>query len=402
MRAPGTAPDLAAFADEVRRFADRTLSRRARTDGTARWGEGPDAMVVIEEPDPDEEQRKLADAKAWRQTLHTADLAWLEGPTELGGRGLSPAHTDVLRATLAHYETPDETPLSIGLEIVGPAIAVHGTAEAKRVVLRGIHLGHEVGCQLFSEPNAGSDLSAVRTAGVRVEGGWRVSGQKVWTSGGHLATYGEALVRTTPGSERHRGLSMMLVDMRDPGVEVRPLRQMTGGASFNEVFLDDVFVPDSMVLEGEGAGWQVALTTLMQERSSVGAGRTSPAHLAQARLRQLIHHLGKGDDPVVRQRYAAIVTRSTVSQWFQQRALASGDEPGPELSIAKLHFTALLTEIGDLAADLLGPALAADTGAWGTFAWSQFVTGAPGMHLAGGTGQIQRTILAERVLGLPR
>ena len=156
------------------------------------------------------------------------------------------------------------------------------------------------------------------------------------------------------------------------------------------------------VLEGEGAGWQVALTTLMQERSSVGAGRTSPAHLAQARLRQLIHHLAKGDDPVVRQRYAAIVTRSAVSQWFQQRALASGDEPGPELSIAKLHFTALLTEIGDLAADLLGPALAADTGAWGTFAWSQFVTGAPGMHLAGGTGQIQRTILAERVLGLPR
>jgi acyl-CoA dehydrogenase len=217
-----------------------------------------------------------------------------------------------------------------------------------------------------------------------------------------LATYGEALVRTEPGSERHRGLTMVLVDMRAPGVEVRPLRQMTGGCSFNEVFLQDVFVPDEMVLEGEGTGWQVALTTLMQERLSVGAGRTSPANTALHRLRQLVDHLGANGDPLVRQRLADLVVRSKVSTWFQQRAVLAEGGPGPEMSIAKLHFTSLLTDIAELACDVLGPAVIADTGDWGTFAWSEFVTGAPGMHIAGGTGQIQRNILAERVLGLPR
>lgn len=390
------------FAREVERFCEATLDRRTQRDAIAAWGDGDDAMVVIEEPDPVEERRKLAEAQAWRRRLEAARLAWIDGPDELGGRGLTADHVELFRSTIARYDTPDESPIAVGLEIVGPAIAVHGTDTAKRVVLRGMHVGDEVGCQLFSEPNAGSDLSAVRTRAERVDGGWLVTGQKVWTSGGHLATFGEALVRTEPGSERHRGLTMMLVDMRAPGVEVRPLRQMTGGCSFNEVFLEDVLVPDDMVLEGEGTGWQVALTTLMQERLSVGAGRTSPAHTALRRLRQLIDHHGASDDPLVRQRFAELVIRSKVSAWFQQRAVAAHGGPGPEMSIAKLHFTSLLTDIAELACHVLGPTLAADTGEWGTFAWSEFVTGAPGMHLAGGTGQIQRNILAERVLGLPR
>lgn len=390
------------FEREVELFCSATLRRRTRRDAVAAWGVGSDAMVVIEEPDPVEERRKLADAQAWRKRLDEADLAWIDGPVGLGGRGLGPEHVDAFRSVLAGYDAPDESPIAVGLEIVGPAIAIHGTDVAKRVVLRGMHIGDEVGCQLFSEPNAGSDLSAVRTRAERVAGGWHVTGQKVWTSGGHLATYGEALVRTEPGSERHRGLTMVLVDMRAPGVEVRPLRQMTGGCSFNEVFLQDVFVPDEMVLEGEGTGWQVALTTLMQERLSVGAGRTSPAHTALHRLRQLVDHLGVNSDPVVRQRLADLIVRSKVSTWFQQRAVLAKGGPGPEMSIAKLHFTSLLTDIAELACDVLGPAVIADTGEWGTFAWSEFVIGAPGMHIAGGTGQIQRNILAERVLGLPR
>ena len=390
------------FEREVERFCDATLRPRRDHHAVGTWGQGSDAMVVIEEPDPDEEQRKLAAAKAWRRRLEGAGLAWIDGPIELGGRGLTAAHVDVFREVLARYDAPDESPIAVGLEIIGPAIAIHGTDDAKRLVLRGMHVGDEVGCQLFSEPNAGSDLSAVHTRAERVEGGWVVTGQKVWTSGAHLATYGEALVRTEPGSERHRGLTMMLVDMRQEGVEVRPLRQMTGGCSFNEVFLEGAFVADALVLEGEGTGWQVALTTLMQERLSVGAGRTSPANTALHRLRQLIDHLGVSDDPIVRQRLVGLIIRSRVSMWFQQRATAAAGGPGPEMSIAKLHFTSLLTDIADLACDVLGPAVTADSGEWGTFAWSEFVTGAPGMHIAGGTGQVQRNILGERVLGLPR
>lgn len=393
---------VAEFEREVAEFCDRSLPARAVDATTRAWGEGSDAMVVIEEPDPVEERRKLAEAQTWRKRLEAAGLAWIDGPVELGGRGLSADHVDAYRRILSGYDTVDESPIAVGLEIVGPAIAVHGTDEAKRVALRGMHIGDEIGCQLFSEPNAGSDLSAVRTRADRVDGGWRVTGQKVWTSGGHLATYGEALVRTEAGSERHRGLTMMLVDMRSSGVEVRPLRQMTGGCSFNEVFLEDVFVPDEMVLEGEGAGWSVALTTLMQERLSVGAGRTSPAVTAIHRLRQLVEHFGANDDPLVRQRLAALIIRSRVSTWFQQRAVVAEGGPGPEMSIAKLHFTSLLTDIAELACDVLGLAVVADTGEWGTYAWAEFVTGAPGMQIAGGTGQIQRNILAERVLGLPR
>lgn len=386
---------------EAETFCARHLQRRAPVT-EAGWGEGPDAMVVIEEPDPVEERQKLAAAKAWRRLLDADGLAWLTGPEELGGRGLTREHDEAFRTVLAAYDVPDESPLSVGLEIVGPAIAVHGTPEAQREILRGIHLGDQVACQLFSEPNAGSDLSAVRTRADRTDGGWLVNGQKVWTSSGHLATTGELLARTEPGSERHRGLSMMMIDMRQPGVDVRPLRQMTGGCSFNEVFLEDAFVPDEMVLGEVGGGWQVALTTLMQERLSVGRGRTSPAHLALGRLRQLVHHMGRGADPIVRQRVADLVIRDRVSTWFVQRVQASAETPGPEMSIAKLHFTALLADMADLAADLLGPALTADTGDWGTFAWSEFVTGAPGMKIAGGTEQIQRNLLGERVLGLPR
>ena len=397
-----TVPTPTEFEAEVERFCAARLQPRRLDETLAAWGTGPDAMVVIEEPDPVEEREKLARAQQWRKELHEAGLAWIDGPVEMGGRGLSSDHVEAFRRAMNRYEAPDESPLAIGLEIVGPAIAVHGTDAAKRIVLRGIHLGDEIACQLFSEPNAGSDLSAVRTRGERVEGGWRVTGQKVWTSGGHLATYGEALVRTDPDSERHRGLTMMLVDMRSPGVEVRPIRQMTGGSSFNEVFLDDVFVPDDMVLEAEGAGWQVALTTLMQERLSVGAGRTSPARTALDRLAQLIAHFGRHDDPLVRQQYADLYSRSRVSEWFQKRAATREGGPGPEMSIVKLHFTSLLSDISKLAAEILGPAICADTGEWGTFAWAQFVTGTPGMHIAGGTGQIQRNILAERVLGLPR
>ena len=396
-----TAPSPEDLAEEARRFCAARLEPRVerRRGG---WGEGSDTIVVIEEVDPEEEQRVLAGARAWRRQLHEHGLDWITGPPDLGGRGLQPAHAEAVRSELARWKTPEETPLAIGLEIVGPAIDIHGTLEARAEVLGGIHRGDVVACQLFSEPDAGSDLSAVRTTGQRVEGGWVVSGQKVWTSGAHLSDYGEALVRTDPDGPRHRNLTMMLVDMHQPGVEVRPLRQMTGGASFNEVFLREAFVPDHLVLGEVEGGWDVAMTTLLQERLSVGAGRTSPATHAVTRLWELVDHLGAGVDPHVRQRLAGIVARDCISRWFMARIAASADGPGPEMSIAKLQFTSLLSDIADLAAEVLGPSLTADTDAWGTFAWSQFVTGAPGMHIAGGTSTIQRNILAERVLGLPR
>ena len=352
------------FRAEVRAFADVHLPRRDDAGDMRAWGTGSDAMVVIEEPDPGEEEHKLGHARM-AAAARTSPSGVARGADRTGRTWPRLGPYRRLSRCDEGYATPDESPIAVGLEIVGPAILVHGSDVAKRQVLHDMHIGEAVGCQLFSEPNAGSDLSSVRARGQRVDGGWLITGQKVWTSGAHLATVGEALVRTDPDSERHRGLSMVLVDMTSPGVDVRPLRQMTGGCSFNEVFLDEVFVADEMVLDVPGAGWDVARTTLMQERLSVGAGRTSPAAVALDRLHDLVDHLGLGSDPIVRQRLTDVIIRSRVSNWFQRRAIAADDEPGPEMSIGKIHFTSLLTDIAELACEVLGPAVIADTGGVG-------------------------------------
>lgn len=391
---------LEAFEAEVRAFCDERLEHRAPGSDRA-WGEGSDDVSVIEEMEPEAEETSLAAASAWRKELDGAGLAWVTGPPELGGRGLGEAYADVVRRVLSDYVYPDETLLSIGLEIVAPALAAHGGPAVLGTVVGPIQRGEIVACQLFSEPDAGSDLAGLTTRAERVDGGWRVTGQKVWSSGAHLSAVGELLARTGPAGSRHRGLTMMVLDMHAPEVRVRRLRQMTGGSSFNEVFLDGAFVPDEMVLGEPGSGWAVAMATLTRERQAVGEGRTAPAAHAMERLVELVAHTGRGSDPHVRARLAELLVREKVSTLLAKR-LASLGGAGPEMSMAKLHFTALLRDIGDLAGEVLGPALVADNGAWGTYCWSTFVTGAPGMRVAGGTDQIQRNVVAERVLGLPR
>ena len=234
---------------------------------------------------------------------------------------------------------------------------------------------------------------------------WIVTGQKVWTSGAQFSDIGEIITRTSTEKPKHKGLTMLLVDMHEPGVEVRPLRQMTGGATFNEVFFNEVRVPDSHRLGDVDEGWTVALTTLMNERAAIGGGGAGVGTMNFTRFVELAHHLGIARDPLIRQGLADVYIRTTVAKYTNLRGMAkirAGQLPGPEMSIGKLALTDNMTRVGTLLAEMLGPRLTADSGEWGTYAWSELVLGTPGMRVAGGTDEIMRNIVGERVLGLPK
>jgi alkylation response protein AidB-like acyl-CoA dehydrogenase len=234
---------------------------------------------------------------------------------------------------------------------------------------------------------------------------WRITGQKVWTSGAHLADIGEILTRTDTGP-RHRNMTAFLVDMHAPGVEVRPLRQMTGGASFNEVFFDDVVVADSDRLGDVGQGWPVALTTLSHERNAMGHSAFGGVGLLSThRLVEMIRHVDKTDDQGTRQAFGQLVTDLRVAKYTQQVMAArakSGQAPGAEIGLNKIALSTNMARLGDFVADVLGASAVADTGEWGTFAWTSLILGAPGYRLGGGTDEILKNTIAQRVLGLPR
>jgi len=299
------------------------------------------------------------------------------------------------------------TPYGIGLGMVAPTILAHATDEVKQRYLKAMWRGEIVGCQLFSEPGAGSDLAGLQTRAVRDGDEWLVTGQKVWTSGAQYSDIGEIICRTDTDAPKHRGLTGFVVDMHAPGVEVRPLRQMTGGASFNEVFFTEVRVPDSHRLGDVNGGWTVALTTLMNERAAIGGGSmaTGSGNMGTQRLIELVRHQGRDQDPLIRQQVAQIVINGRVASYTNLRAMAkiaAGQLPGPEMSLAKMSLTSNMQRMGELLSSVLGPKLTADSGEWGTYAWSQFLLGVPGMRIAGGTDEILRNIVGERVLGLPK
>jgi alkylation response protein AidB-like acyl-CoA dehydrogenase len=347
----------------------------------------------------------MPEVRAWRKGLWEAGLGWITGPTELGGRGLSRAHQAAFERISRGYDVPGDGALTIGLGMVAPTILKHGTDEQKRKYLTGLYNGELIACQLFSEPGAGSDLASVGTKAVRDGDNWILNGQKVWTSGAHLADFGEIICKTNDGA-RHANLTAFLIDMKAPGVEVRPLRQMTGGAAFNEVFFNDVVVPDSDRLDVEGAGWKVAITTLMNERNAMGNSSFGGAGiLSTERIAELVRHSGLADDPVVRNEFAALQVRLRVARYTNQVFAAkakAGDAPGPVASINKIALSTNMAELGRFVADVLGPRIAADTGEWGTFAWTAMVLGAPGYRIGGGTDEILKNMVAQRVLGLPR
>ena len=398
-----TTADIATFSQEARAWLTEHAPLRKAAE-PARWGEGPDSMALFHNLSAEEERAHLDAARDWQRQKSGAGYGSITWPVEYGGAGLPPAYEAAFRREEARFETPKgHEAISITLELIAPTILALGTSEQKDRYLRAMRRTDEMWCQLFSEPGAGSDLASLSCRAVADDGRWILNGQKVWTSGAQYADFGYILCRTHPEAPKHRGITAFLVPMDTTGIEVRPLRQMSGGTSFNEVFLTDVTVPDSARIGAVNDGWRVALTTLGFERAARSGG-TGGADMF-GRLLELARHLGRTDDPLVRQRLASVYMHGRLRSMNRRRASArvrTGGVPGPEGSISKLMLTQGLQEVADTAVLLLGPHLSADTGDWGTYAWNEFLNGVPGFRIAGGSDEIQRNIIAERALGLPR
>lgn len=391
------------FAASARKFLEANAERKqVKTKFT--WGEGTDNVSMFEERSRDAEAEMLTKAKDWQSKRFDAGFAWITGPTEFGGSGLTPVHERAYNAVEREYRTAPLGAFQIGLGMVAPTILDHASDAAKAKYLKAMWRADIVACQLFSEPGAGSDLASLQAKAERDGDEWRITGQKVWTSGAQFSDIGEIICRTDPSLPKHKGLTGFIVDMHAPGVEIRPLRQMTGGASFNEVFFNEVRVPDDHRLGDVNNGWNVALTTLMNERASIGAADSGENNI-HTRLVAMIRHYELDKDPIVRDMLADLYINSRVAGFTSQRAtdkMRAGQLPGPEMSIGKMALVNNQKRLNDLVAQILGAKLVVDTGEWGTYAWSQLLLGAPGMRIAGGSDEVMRNIVGERVLGLPK
>ena len=392
-------PDLQEWRAQVRAWLGSVLPRRSERP------EGPADYAVFQNITEEAERALLDKVRAYRKQRYDAGYGAIALPAELGGAGLSMRYVVAFAEEEQAFETPQSTELiSVTTGLVGPTIATFGTEEQRAKYARAFLRSDLLCCQLFSEPGAGSDLAAVATSAARTDGGWRLDGQKVWSSGARFAEYGLLLARTDPEVAKQAGLTMFLMPMDAPGVEVRPIRQMSGAASFNEVFLSGVTVGDDMRVGPAGEGWKVANATLGFERTASGQAARRKGGTVDDLLR-LASRLGKSGDPVVRQRLADVYVRTRLRAATTERvarAAAAGVSPGPAASIGKLVASDNLMRIADTAAALLGARIAADTGEPDGFAWTEHLLGAPGYRLAGGTDEVQRTIIGERVLGLPR
>ncbi len=403
-------PTLEEFREEVLAFLDANAERKkeASADQKFVWGEGDDDVAVLEEKSREEELAELAEAKVWKAKRYDAGFGWITGPKAYGGRELPTAFDRAYASLEGNYLIPNQSHFGIGLGMVAPTILAHAEEQVKDRYLPKMYRGDIIGAQLFSEPGTGSDLASLQTKAERDGDEWVITGQKVWTSGAHYADIGEVICRTDPDLPKHKGLTGFVIDMRAPGVDIRPLRQMTGGSSFNEVFFDGLRVPDDHRLGDVNQGWTVALTTLLNERASIGAGSASGGMGGvgnAARLIEMLRHFGLENDPIYRQELASVYMGFQVAKWNNQRAMdkiKAGQAPGPELSGAKLSLTRNMQAVTEFAAKVLGPKLVADTGEWGTYAWGQLVCGVPGMRVAGGTDEVLRKIIGEQVLGLPK
>ncbi len=392
-------PELAAFRAEARAWLEANVPP---------LGEEESGVIGLFAEHEDEEAF-LAKARHWQARLADAGWAGITWPTEYGGRGLTPVHEIIWRQEAAHFDLPVGV-FGIGIGMGGPTIMTWGTDEQKERWLRPMLRGEEIWCQLFSEPAAGSDVAGLRTRAIRDGDEYVVTGQKVWTSGAHYSKWGMLLARTDPNVPKHAGLSYFIIDMEQPGIEVRPLRQMTGGTNFNEVFFDGARVPVEHLLGAEGMGWSVALTTLMNERVAIGGYLVGAAGVFD-NLRRMFDRVAEERgthplaDPLIRDRATDLYIRGQVLRFMTQRIiakLAKGEIPSAEGSAAKLGLTSLLSRLANLAIDvqgaagMLGPDDAIDEGRW-----ALAFLGYPGMRIAGGTDQILRNIIGERVLGLP-
>jgi len=396
-RDAATAESMKQFEAEALAFLETT----ARPRGEASDGESTEDRVALFRGATAEEAKAARD---WRRMMFDAGFGWITGPVEWGGRGLPSRYERRYLQLERGFDVPSRSPLGVSLGMVGPTLAAFGSDEAKDRWLRALYRGDSVGCQLFSEPGAGSDLAAVSTRAQRDGDEWVVTGQKVWTSGAHYSDVGLLLARTSPGP-RHGNLTAFVIDMQAPGVDVRPLRQMTGGADFNEVYFDGLRVPDAYRLGEVAGGWKVALATLMAERSAIGGTAGGGSGLFKLeRVAATLRQLGSSADPEVRRAYAQLHCGVVAAKQMRARAeaAAKAGQVGAEMSLSKLALTQNLAALAHLMSVALGPQLLADTGEPGTFSWTEFVLGVPGFRLGGGTDEIQRNIVAERVLGLPK
>ncbi|MET8000268.1 acyl-CoA dehydrogenase family protein [Nonomuraea glycinis] len=357
------------------------------------------AWLVANAPSDDRPQGDpTARAKEFMAKLYDAGYSGITWPRQWGGQGLTQAEERAFAAEATHFTLPLYV-FSIGLGMTGPTLVDRGTDEQRARFVRPLLRGEEIWCQLFSEPGAGSDVAALQTRAVRDGGGWIVSGQKVWTSVAQYADWGLLLARTDGDVPKHKGLTMFVVDMRHPGVTVRPLRDMSGRANFNEIFFDDVPIPDEHRVGEVNDGWSVAVTTLLHERLSISAGvgmggqKDNPASVAA--LREVLDT----SDPLVRDELVELHIRSRALALFNQRLAQetnAGVFPGARGSAAKLLLAELYLFQADLATRLAGPASVV-----GGHPLGHALSLAPGMALGGGTNEIMRNIIGDRVLNLP-
>jgi alkylation response protein AidB-like acyl-CoA dehydrogenase len=396
-----TIPDPQTWAADVRAWLQGAVGTAATTS------RAPD-LAVFRNLSDEQETDLLAAIRNYRRARYDAGYGALTLPVEHGGGGLPASFAALFSQLEASFAVPPSTELiSVTTGLVAPALALYGSPELRDRFLTPLLRTDLLACQLFSEPGAGSDLAAVACRAVRDDApdgapDWVLEGQKVWSSGARHADLGLLLTRTDPTVPKHAGITAFLVELDLPGVTVRPIRQMSGGSSFNEVFLDQVRIPDSFRVGEVGQGWAVATATLAFERQASGTGTRRKGGSFDDLL-ALAQAQGLSADPVVRQQLADLYVRSVLKAWTAQRvarAAAAGVSPGPAGSVGKLVAADLLVRTGELAADLLGHQILADHGD-GTFAWTEHLLGAPGYRLAGGTDQIQRNVIAERVLGLP-
>ena len=394
------APDLKTWRAEVRAWLAETLPPRAEQQDD----DGPVDLAVFRNVSDEEETRLLDAVRVYRRARYDAGYGALTLPPEQGGAGLPASYAMAFAQEEAAFAAPTSSELiSVTTGLVGPAVAMFGTPQQRVDFAQPFLRTDLLACQLFSEPGAGSDLAALGCRAVRDGEEWVLDGQKVWSSGARHAEYGLLLTRTDPDVPKHKGITAFLVAMDAPGLEIRPIRQMSGGSSFNEVFLSGARVPDALRLGEVGQGWKVATATLAFERTSSGSGTRRKGGTFDDVL-GVARNLGRTGDPVVRQALADLYVRSVLKAATAERvarAAAAGVSPGPGASVGKLLASDLLVRTGEVAAELLGPRVAADGGERGTFAWTEHLLGAPGYRLAGGTDQIQRNVMAERVLGLP-
>ena len=382
----GDTPEEAAFRAEARAWLEAHAPRRRG---------GPAGV-------PSDETEAVARAKAWQAGLHDAGWAGITWPKEHGGRGGTPMQQAIFDQELRGYGVSSGL-FAVGVAMAGPTIMAHGTEAQKDRFLGPMLRGDEVWCQLFSEPGAGSDLAGLSTRAERDGDHYVVNGQKVWTSSAHVSDWAILLARTDPAAPKHKGITFFLLDMRTPGVDVRPLRQVTGVAHFNEVFLTDVAVPAENVVGPVGEGWRTAMTTLMNERTFIGGGTLDDVAgglVAEARAR------GRTGDPVLRQRLAQAHIGQQLIRYLGlrvQTALSQELPLGPESSVLKLASAVHRGRVDDLAMAVLGAdGTLFDYADVDEASWQQHFLFQWASRIGGGTEQVQRNIIGERILGLPR